>query len=132
MNGKIITGINSAITSITGMPTLYEENKGGKPTLLTPWMRTTIIPNEPVQTSYGYDRQLRFTGLIQLDYFQPSNTSSDIANIDTIVDWFNGKDNRFLTSDGLPILIPLAWRGTATSGTDWYKVPIFIRYETYN
>lgn len=132
MNGKIITGINNAIKSISGLPTLFEENMNGKPQLLTPWMRTTIIPNEPVQTSIGYDRQLRFTGLIQLDYFQPANTSSDISNVDIIVDWFNNKDNRFITYDGLDILVPLAWRGTGNSATDWYRVPIFIRYETYN
>ena len=91
---QIINAINNALTSIPGLPTLFTENNAGKPQLLTPWMRSTIIPSEPTQVTIGLDRTLRFTGLVQVDYFIPSNQGSTTANVDVIINWFNDKDTR--------------------------------------
>lgn len=129
---QIINAINNALTSIPGLPTLFTENNAGKPQLLTPWMRSTIIPSEPTQVTIGLDRTLRFTGLVQVDYFIPSNQGSTTANVDVIINWFNDKDNRFITEDGKEITILMAWRGTSTTETDWYRTPIFIRYQTFD
>lgn len=131
MFNQIITGINTALVSIPGVPALYKENESAKPALLDHWMRTTILPSEPVQVTSGLNRTLSFTGIIQLDYFTPPNTGSAPAMVDTIVNYFNDKDNRFITVDGQEIMVTWCWRGTANTETKWYKTPIFIRYQAY-
>lgn len=136
MINEVITAVNNALTnSITGLPKLYTDNTtNSKPDLLTPWMRTTILPSEPSQISTGYYRQIQNTGLIQLDYFYPSGQGPvDIDNnIDKIIDWFNDKDNRNLTQNGVKILIEWAWRTNDTQGTKWMNARIYIRYLTFS
>lgn len=132
---EIITAVNNALTtSIGNLPTLYMSNStNSKPPLLTPWMRTTIIPSEPTPVTAGVDRQLQFTGLIQLDYFYPAGqgpTDSN-GNIDRIISWFNSKDNRNMTQNGVNILIEWAWRGSDTQGNEWNNARIYIRYLTF-
>lgn len=127
----VINAINKQLKLIPSAPTLAEENKGFKPTLRTKWMRSTLLPAEPTQISLGTDRMLQYTGVCQVDYFIPAGTGSDDAMIDTIVAYFNAADRRFLTEAGQQVNIKLAWRGVGTTETDWYRTPIFIRYETF-
>lgn len=130
---QIIDGINAAIESIPNLPVLFKENKQGKPTdILTPWMRTTLLPAEPTQVTIGYERQLRYVGIVQLDYMTPLDYGSDIAQVDTIVSWFNDKDNRFINNNGIDYTILASWRGTSYAGDKWYQTPIFIRYQVYD
>lgn len=131
MNEKIIKAVNTALKALPGVPTLAEENVSFKPKLLTAWMRTTLLPSEPVQVTIGYDRTLRHNGLMQVDMFFPANTGSSPASVETVINWFNNKDNRFMTQDGERIIIESAWRGTASTNTDWYRVPVYLRYMTY-
>lgn len=132
MNSDIINAINTVIKSIPGVPTLAEENSSYKPELLTPWVRSTVLPAEPSQVFNGLNRTLRFSGLIQIDYFAPANTDADIEMIDNIVDYFNHKDNRFLTLDTQELTFLAAWRGVGVPDTDWFRVPVYVRYETFS
>lgn len=130
---QIINGINNAIESIPGLPVLFKENTQNKPVdPLTPWMRSTILPSEPTQVSIGYERQMRYIGIIQVDYMVPPNTGSTANNIDVIVNWFNDKDNRFINNDGVDFMILAAWRGTSFTGEKWYQTPIYLRYQFYD
>lgn len=132
MINKINDAVATTFRSIPGVPGLQDENSNYKPELLTPWARMTNLPAEPSPVTIGYDRQLRFSGLIQLDYFAVSNSSANLSPVSTIVDWFNHKDNRFLNSGGLAVTILAAWRGTGVPDTDWYRVPVYLRYEAYS
>lgn len=132
---EILNAVNDVLeNTITGLPFLYISNiTNVKPPLLTPWMRTTIIPSEPIQISTGYFRELQNTGLIQLDYFYPAGQGPEDSsnNLKTIVDWFNNKDNRNLVNAGVQILIESAWRSTDSQDTTWNAARIFIRYLTF-
>lgn len=130
---QVINGINNAIQSIPNVPVLFIENKQNKPAdPLTPWMRTTLLPSEPTQVTIGYGRQLRYIGIVQLDYMVPLDTGSDIDQVDDIVNWFNAEDNRFINNDGVEFIVLSAWRGTSFAGKSWYQTPIFIRYQFYD
>lgn len=130
---SIINGINNAIESIAGVPVLFKENKQNKPAdVLTPWMRTTLLPSEPMEVTIGYDRQLRYTGIVQLDYFVPLNYGSTITDVDTIVNWFNNKDNRFININDIEFIVLSSWRGTSIPGDKWYSTPIYIRVQWYD
>ena len=130
---KIINTVNNAVQNLPNAPSnLFVENIQGKPVdVLTPWMRTTLLPSEPVQVTIGYERQLRYTSLIQLDYFQPLNVGSTSDFIDSTVDWFNNKDNRFMENDGFNFTVLSAWRQTSEPTDKWYRTPIMIRVQWY-
>lgn len=132
MFNQIINAINTAIASVPGVPILYTENQAAKPTLLTPYMRSTLLPSEPVPVTSGLNRMLSFNGIMQLDYFTPLDTTSAVGGVDTIINFFNNKSNRFLTNTGQEVMITAAWRGTGNTETKWYRVPIFLRYQSYN
>jgi hypothetical protein len=127
----IINAINKQLKLVPNAPQLAEENKGFKPTLRTKWMRSTLLPAEPTQITLGQDRMLRYNGVCQVDVFVPATTGSDDALIDAIVAHFNAFERRFLQEAGEQVNIKLAWRGVGTTETDWYRVPVFIRYEMF-
>lgn len=127
----IITAINKQLALVPNAPTLAKENKVFKPTLRVKWMRSTLLPAEPTQVTIGEDRMLRYNGVCQVDVFMPADTGSEDALLDAIVSHFNHKDRRFLNEAGEVVNIKLAWRGVGVSETDWYKVPVFIRYEMF-
>lgn len=129
---NIINGFNNALRSIPNVPALFTENQQGKPSdVLTPWMRSTMIPSEPIPVTIGYYRQFRFTSVFQIDYFSPLDGGSDIEVIDTIINWFNSADNRFRTEDGTEFIVTAAWRQTAEPMTAWYRTPIMVRVQWY-
>lgn len=132
MYNQIINAINTAASGIANAPTLYTENQADKPAIGSPYMRTTLLPSEPVPVTSGINRMLSFTGIMQLDYFTPPGTTSTVNMVDTIVEHFNNKDNRFLTETGQEIMITAAWRGTSSTETKWYRTPIFLRYQAYD
>lgn len=127
----IINAINKQLALVPNAPALQKENKSFKPTLRTKWMRSTLLPAEPTQVSIGEDRMLRYNGICQVDVFVPADTGSDDTIFDAIVAHFNHKDRRFLNEAGETINIKLAWRGTGITDTDWYRVPVLIRYEMF-
>lgn len=127
----IINAINKQLKGIPNAPTLAEENKTYKPTLRTKWMRSTLLPAEPTQVTIGIDRMLRYNGVCQVDVFVPADSGSTDTIVDTIVAHFNSQPVRFLDEAGETINIKLAWRGVGTSETDWYRIPVFIRYEMF-
>lgn len=127
----IVKAINAQLKLVPNAPTLAEENKGYKPVLRTKWMRSTLLPAEPTQVSIGQDRMLRYSGVCQVDVFVPAATGSDDPIYDAIVAHFNAFERRFLSQDGEMVNIKLSWRGVGTTETEWYKVPVFIRYEMF-
>jgi len=125
---NLIDLLATRIGTIPNMPTLAKENTNFKPTLLKPWMRMTVIPGEPTQLSIGEDRLMRYTGLVQIDVFTPPNTGNSTAS-ETLIAYFNNKANRMLTLNGEPLHISKAYRGTSQHNTDWFRVPVILRYE---
>lgn len=130
VENKIIQLINASLATVTNVPVITPENKTYKPTQRTPYIRPTILPSEPVQTTIGYDRTVRWTGLYQLDYFYPANTGAESDIAARIVEHFH--TNRFLNDgEGFQVTIVMSWRATANTLTDWYRIPIMLRYETF-
>lgn len=127
----IINAINKQLKAINGAPVLAEENTSFKPVLRTPWMRSTLLPSEPVQMSLGDERILRYNGICQVDVFFPVGSGSTSQVVDQIVAHFNSLPVRFLDEAGEKINIKLAWRGVGVNEPEWYKTPIFIRYEMF-
>lgn len=133
INDKIIAAINKSLSEINGIPTINPENKTYKPTQRVSWCRTTHLPAEPTQTTIGFDRQIRWGGLYQIDLFFPSNTGAIQPIADAVVAHFN--TNRFIPLDDTNpeevLTIRMAWRGTSAVETDWYRVPVLLRYEAF-
>lgn len=129
VNNKIIELIDAELASITNVPVISYENITYKPSLRTSYIRTTLLPAEPTQTTIGYDRTLRWNGLYQLDLFVPANTGAQSVIADAIITHF--QTNRFLIDDTFTLTILGAWRNAARTNTDWYQIPLLLRYETF-
>lgn len=132
MNYALVTNrINFLIESATTpkkYPALQKENTSHKPTPPTPWLRTTILPAEPTYIATGKQRQLRYSGLVQVDSFIAANTTSNDPTVDSLVNMFNEYNNRYSVEDGYAIIIDYAYRGASTQGTDWYMTPVMVRW----
>lgn len=133
MYDTVINETNNALSTIPGVPaTFIRENVTGQADLRSDWMRTTLIPSEPLQLSRG-DRILKqYSGLMQIDYFKAKGTSSNSLTIDAIVNHFNGYNGRFLGDDSfLQLTVLRAWRGTSTQEDTWYRTPVMLRLQWY-
>ena len=131
MNYATVTNrINSLIEQSTTpkFPTLQKENTSFKPTPPNAWLRTTILPAEPTYISTGRHRQLRYSGLVQVDSFIAANTTSNDPSVDKLVNLFNDYNNRYSVEDGYAIIIDYAYRGGSSQGTDWYMTPVMVRW----
>ena len=129
VNNKIIELIDAELASITDVPVISYENVAYKPSLRTSYIRTTLLPAEPTQTTIGFDRTLRWNGLYQLDLFVPANVGAQSIVADGIISHFH--INRFLVDGTFKLTIVNAWRNAARVNTDWYQIPILLRYETF-
>lgn len=136
MNYALVTErINSLIEASTSpkFPVLQKENKSFKPdpNKPLPWLRTTLLPAEPTYVSAGRNRQLRYSGLVQIDSFIKANSVTDDPSVDSLVSMFNDYQNRyFVDSSGFTIIIDYAYRGASTTGTDWYQTPVLVRWHS--
>lgn len=132
MYNTIINEVNDSLKTISNIPTIFEENIDGKPSLMNPWIRTTIIPSEPIQISKGDDRLLQYSALMQIDVFTPKGSSSTPQIIDDIIAHFNDKNNRNITDDELQLTALRSWRGSSTQEQNWYKTIIFVRLQWFS
>lgn len=130
MYDTIINLTNTKLATIPSLPTLYTENTSGSPPLRDPYMRTTLIPSEPLQITRGSNRTLQYTSLFQIDYFTPKTLGSLNPNIDSIVSFFNSDTNRLL-SDDMQVTVLRAWRGTSTTEDNWYRTPVMLRIQWF-
>lgn len=127
----VINLINTHLAIVAGITPINPENKQYKPVLLTPYIRTTLLSNEPDQVTIGRDRTIRWGALYQIDCFFPENSGSDQTMIDTIVSYFN--TTRFFTdSNDFQVTCTMAWRGSGLVTTPWYRAPVFLRLEWYS
>lgn len=132
MYDNVINLTNTALESISGVPPLIKENVQGQADLRSDWMRTTLIPSEPLQLSRGDIILKQYSGLFQIDYFKAKGSGSTSNVIDNIIDHFNNYNGRFLGNDTFAQLTVLrAWRGTSTQEDTWYRTPIILRLQWY-
>lgn len=132
MYDNVINLTNTALESISGVPTLIKENVQGQADLRSDWMRTTLIPSEPLQLSRGDIVLKQYSGLFQIDYFKVKGSGSTSNVIDDIINHFNNYNGRFLGNDEFAQLTVLrAWRGTSTQEDTWYRTPIILRLQWY-
>lgn len=132
MYDNVINLTNTALESISGVPTLIKENVQGQADLRSDWMRTTLIPSEPLQLSRGDIVLKQYSGLFQIDYFKSKGSGSTSNVIDDIINHFNNYNGRFLGNDEFAQLTVLrAWRGTSTQEDTWYRTPIILRLQWY-
>jgi len=98
-----------------------------KPTLRTPWIRVTMIPNEASNVSQGIDSIIEHSGLFQVDCFTPKGTIVSFPIVDAIVKQLN--ERRVINAN---LLLERTWKGNdAIEETDWIRSPIFSRYLSY-
>lgn len=133
MYKTVIETVNTSLKSINNIPQIFEENMEGKPELLTPWVRTTLIPSEPLQISRGVDRLLQYSALMQIDVFIPKGKGSTSSIVDDIIGHFNDSDNRELTSaDDMQLIVLRSWRGVSSVEQNWYRSTVFVRLQWFN
>lgn len=133
MYKTVIDAVNESLKEINNIPIIFEENMTGKPALMDPWIRTTIVPSEPTQISRGEDRILQYSSLVQIDIFNPKGSGSTQSNVDDVIHHFNNKLNRYLTNDPeMQLTVLRAWRGTSTIEQNWYKTIVFIRLQWFS
>ncbi len=132
MYDTVIDLTNDALLTVPGVPNLIRENVQGQADLRSDWMRTTLIPSEPLQLSRG-DRVLKqYSALFQIDYFKAKGQASTSTVIDNIINQFNGYNGRFIGTDAFMQLTVLrAWRGTSSQEDTWYRTPVMLRLQWY-
>lgn len=132
MYDEIINAVNTSLRSIPNIPTVVEENTSFSPSLGQPYVRTTIIPSEPLQISRGDDRLLQYSSLIQIDYFKQLTGGSTEAMVDTIVSHFNNVTNRDLGLPQYEAIVLRTWRNPANKEQNWYRMPVMLRVQWFS
>jgi Bacteriophage related domain of unknown function len=69
--------LDAHVTSITGVPTLQEENTLYNATgSISPWVRGTLLPAQSQMVSIGVSAMKKVRGLYQVDCFYPQGQGS--------------------------------------------------------
>lgn len=131
---EIQTALYNHLLTTPGLPSpadIERENERYVPDIRTNWARVTMLPSETAKQSLGLGGYNTLQGVYQVSLFYPAGrTSIDDINImaDAVVD--NFVSAIFLNEGSSTVNVIDAWRDVGITESDWFNLPIFIRWES--
>lgn len=120
------SALDGVLRGVSGLPELQLENtridRKGRAT--TPFVRSTLLPREPIQLTIGEGGKNIYGGLYQVDVFYPIDAGK--AALNTTVDAIVSAFYRQQLSGG--VTIHLAWSEVGRRDEPFYTVPVFVRW----
>lgn len=129
---------NARIAAIPNVPPIINENKSGviktdphNSASGATYLRTTLLPQETVETTFGPHGYNKWSGLFQIDLVYPFEDGTEMSDklCDAIVAHFPGAD--IPTDEGFCIQVRTAWREASQQHTNYNMTPVVGRWETY-
>lgn len=124
---EIQNALETRLSTLAGLPSVAWPNQDFTPVSGTSWLRPTLLPAETVAATMDGDLQ---TGIFQVDVFVPSGTGRSAGDtlVDAIGDHFAPMLE--LTSGATTVRIISFSTIAARSESDWYHIPLEIRYNS--
>lgn len=131
-----MSAFNDILSALTtkalalSLPTAWE-NEEYDPAIGTLYIRPTILPASTEQAGLGANGLDDHIGVYQIDVFAPVDGGRGIAvnQADAIADHF--ARGQTLTYNGVDVRIGNVSRGAGAREDSWYKIPVFINYQSF-
>lgn len=120
--------LKAAVTTVVAVN--QSDNQHYNPQLLTPWVRTTLLPSESQNLTRGTSPTVRISGLYQIDVVTPAGSGYINTTVNQLLDYFY--NNRMLpTQNSNNVRVINTWRSVSTQDADWYITPVTLRWEYF-
>jgi hypothetical protein len=125
--------LDTQLQTVSDLPSLQTENSrleliGNKK---TPWVRSTLLPAEPVDLNVGHIGKVSYRGLYQVDLMYPMGASAADANA-MAAEVTDALPRGYMQTIGTGILqIDMSWQEAASIMDTWYVVPVVVRWVVY-
>lgn len=140
MSYRIIQNLlDTQLETVANLPPLTKENESSALTsdasessrVGARYTRSTLLPIETVPLSIGVTGFDTFAGLYQVDIFTPFEDGVNGPNFicDAIIAAFPAATQ--LIGSGITLRIMSYWRETAQQSTNYYMLPVVIRWDAY-
>lgn len=108
---------------------IFTENKKVSAKASSTWLRTTLLPNESDISTLGPTGYNRYSGLFQIDIWQPSDIGKNFTYADSIINIFTR--STVLSDANISLRIVKSWAERSIKEHSNYNTPVMVRWECF-
>lgn len=118
--------------AVSGIPTIHYETAPDKPTLGTPFVVCSVVPNASRRSTLGKSPNILHEGTFEVELFYPSGKGT--ASIETMADTIKASftPDTSLSQGDASLNLRYSERGPILTDTDWIRLNTSISWYAYS